>query len=75
MGTAGTAVFFSALTVIIALVRLSVVDISAITQMGIAAAAAVAIAMLLALTLTPALLGISGRHLLSTRPSNYYHVN
>ena len=67
MGTAGTAVFFSALTVIIALVGLSVVDISAITQMGIAAAAAVAIAMLLALTLTPALLGISGRHLLSRR--------
>ena len=58
---------------------IALVGLSVVTQrhhpMGITAAAAVAIAMLLALTLTPALLGISGRHLLSTPPSNYYHVN
>ncbi|MCB0913835.1 MAG: MMPL family transporter, partial [Propionibacteriaceae bacterium] len=61
-GTAGSAVVFAGLTVIIALVGLSVVNIRFLTEMGIAAAATVAIAVLIALTLLPALLSVAGRH-------------
>jgi putative drug exporter of the RND superfamily len=67
MGTAGTAVLFAAVTVIIALAGLSVAGIDFLTQMGLSAAFAVLIAMLVALTLTPALLGILGRRILSGR--------
>jgi RND superfamily putative drug exporter len=67
LGTAGSAVFFAAITVVIALVGLSVVGVDFLTQMGIAAAAAVVVAMLVALTLTPALLSLFGRFLLSGR--------
>ncbi|WP_308465564.1 MMPL family transporter [Rathayibacter soli] len=66
-GTAGTAVFFAAATVIVALVGLSVANIDFLTDMGVAAAAGVAIAMLVALTLTPALLDLIGRFALSRR--------
>ncbi|MEZ5093674.1 MMPL family transporter [Nocardioides sp.] len=61
-GTAGSAVVFAGLTVIIALTGLSLVGISFLTQMGLAAAATVAIAVLIALTLLPALLSVAGRH-------------
>lgn len=67
LGTAGSAVFFAAVTVVIALAGLSVVGVDFLTQMGIAAAAAVVVAMLVALTLTPALLSLFGRFLLSGR--------
>jgi RND superfamily putative drug exporter len=60
-GTAGTAVFFAALTVIIALAGLAVARVGFLTQMGLAAAGAVFVAMLMALTLTPALLSFIGR--------------
>ncbi|WP_370330675.1 MMPL family transporter [Mycolicibacterium hippocampi] len=60
VGTAGGAVVFAALTVIIALCGLSVVGIPFLTYMGLAAAAAVLIAMLIALTLLPALFGFAG---------------
>ncbi|CAL9537570.1 MMPL family transporter [Streptomyces sp. Tu 3180] len=60
-GTAGSAVVFAGLTVVIALVGLSVVNIPMLTKMGIAAAGTVAIAVLIALTLVPALLGYAGR--------------
>ncbi|HKN55266.1 MAG TPA: MMPL family transporter, partial [Amycolatopsis sp.] len=60
-GTAGSAVVFAGLTVIIALAGLSVVGIPFLAQMGIAAAATVAIAVLIALTLLPAILGFTGR--------------
>jgi RND superfamily putative drug exporter len=60
-GTAGTAVFFAALTVIIALAALAVARVGFLTQMGLAAAGAVFVAMLMALTLTPALLSFIGR--------------
>lgn len=60
VGTAGGAVVFAALTVIIALCGLSVVGIPFLTYMGVAAAVAVLIAMLIALTLLPALLGFAG---------------
>jgi RND superfamily putative drug exporter len=60
-GTAGSAVVFAGLTVVIALVGLSVVNIPMLTKMGIAAAGTVAIAVLIALTMIPALLGYAGR--------------
>jgi RND superfamily putative drug exporter len=60
VGTAGGAVVFAGLTVIIALCGLSVVGIPFLTVMGLAAASSVAIALLIALTLVPALLGFAG---------------
>ncbi|HKV19478.1 MAG TPA: MMPL family transporter [Mycobacterium sp.] len=60
VGTAGGAVVFAALTVIIALCGLSIVGIPFLTYMGIAAAASVLIALLIAVTLLPALLGFAG---------------
>ncbi len=67
VGTAGSAVVFAGLTVVIALAALSVVGIPFITQMGLAAAATVALAVLIALTLLPAVLGIAGRHITGGR--------
>ncbi|MCC2031319.1 MMPL family transporter [Microbacterium allomyrinae] len=58
-GTAGSAVVFAGVTVLIALVGLSFAGIPFLTTMGIAAAVAVAIAVVVAITLTPALLGFS----------------
>ncbi|WP_418957523.1 MMPL family transporter [Streptomyces tritici] len=59
-GTAGSAVVFAGLTVVIALVGLAVVNIPMLTKMGFAAAGTVVIAVLIALTLIPALLGFAG---------------
>ncbi|MFC9846824.1 MMPL family transporter [Streptomyces sp. NPDC060223] len=56
-GTAGSAVVFAGLTVVIALAGLSVVGVPMLTKMGLAAAGAVAVGVLIALTLVPALLG------------------
>ncbi|GAB3571734.1 MMPL family transporter [Amycolatopsis endophytica] len=67
VGTAGSAVVFAGLTVIIALVGLTVVGIPILGQMGIAAAVTVAIAVLIALTLLPALLGFAGRKVVGKR--------
>jgi RND superfamily putative drug exporter len=67
MGTAGTAVFFAAATVIIALAGLSIVGVDFLTQMGLSGAFAILIAMLVALTLTPALLAVLGRRILGGR--------
>ncbi|MER6674860.1 MMPL family transporter [Streptomyces sp. NPDC000983] len=61
VGTAGSAVVFAGLTVVIALVGLSVVNIPMLTKMGVAAAGTVVIAVLIALTMIPALLGYAGR--------------
>ncbi|MFE9022300.1 MMPL family transporter [Streptomyces sp. NPDC007808] len=61
VGTAGSAVVFAGLTVVIALVGLSVVNIPMLTKMGVAAAGTVVIAVLIALTMVPALLGYAGR--------------
>ncbi|MEA9985964.1 MMPL family transporter [Subtercola sp. RTI3] len=66
-GTAGTAVFFAASTVIVALAGLSVVGIGFLTQMGLSAAVGVFVALLVSLTLTPALLSLSGEKVLSRR--------
>ena len=62
-GTAGSAVLFAGLTVVIALAALSVVGIPFLTQMGLAAAFTVVVAVLIALTLLPALFGALGRRI------------
>lgn len=67
VGTAGTAVVFAGLTVIIALVGLLVVNIRVISEMGIAAAVAVAVSVLIALTLLPVLMRTLGRRALPKR--------
>ncbi|MEU9145892.1 MMPL family transporter [Streptomyces sp. NPDC048349] len=63
-GTAGSAVVFAGLTVVIALVGLAVVNIPMLTKMGFAAAGTVVIAVLVALTLVPAILGFAGKKVL-----------
>ncbi|WP_345764191.1 efflux RND transporter permease subunit [Diaminobutyricibacter sp. McL0608] len=63
VATAGSAVLFAGITVIIALVGLSVAGIPFLTTMGIAASVAVAIAVLISLTLTPALVGFAGKRI------------
>ncbi|WP_369140141.1 MMPL family transporter [Modestobacter versicolor] len=62
-GTAGSAVVFAGLTVVIALAGLSVVGIPFLTVMGLGAAGTVLVAMLVALTLVPALMGFAGARL------------
>jgi RND superfamily putative drug exporter len=64
VGTAGSAVVFAGLTVIIALAGLSVIGIPTATKMGLAAAATVGVAVLVAVTLIPALLGFWPRAVL-----------
>jgi RND superfamily putative drug exporter len=64
VATAGSAVVFAGLTVIIALLGLAVVQIPFLTVMGIGAAISVVIAVLVALTLLPAVLGLFGRRLI-----------
>ncbi|TCC00472.1 MMPL family transporter [Micromonospora zingiberis] len=67
VGTAGSAVTFAGLTVVIALTALAVVNIPFLTQMGLAAAGAVVVAVFIALTLLPALLGFVGSRALGRR--------
>ncbi|MFF5899410.1 MMPL family transporter [Streptomyces argenteolus] len=67
VGTAGSAVVFAGLTVVIALVGLAVVNIPMLSKMGFAAAGTVAIAVLIALTLVPALLGFAGKRILGRK--------
>lgn len=62
-GTAGSAVVFAGLTVMIALVGLGVAGIPFLTTMGVAAAVTVGITVLVSLTLLPALLGFAGERL------------
>ncbi|HUH52943.1 MAG TPA: MMPL family transporter, partial [Microbacteriaceae bacterium] len=65
--TSGSAVVFAGLTVVIALVGLSVAGIPFLTALGIAAAGAVALAVVIAVTLTPAVLAMTGNRILSKR--------
>ena len=58
VATAGSAVVFAGLTVMIALAGLSVTGISFLTLMGLASAVAVLVAVLIALTLVPAVFGL-----------------
>ncbi|KQT96810.1 MMPL family transporter [Sanguibacter sp. Leaf3] len=64
VGTAGSAVVFAGLTVVIALAGLSVTGIPFLATMGLAAAATVAIAVLIATTLLPAIMGFAGDRLI-----------
>lgn len=59
--TAGSAVVFAGLTVVVALAGLAVAGVPFLTVMGLTASAAVALAVLVAVTLVPALLGFAGR--------------
>lgn len=59
-GTAGSAVVIAGTTVVIALAGLSVVGITFLAEMGLAAAATVVIAVLAAVTLVPAVLSFLG---------------
>ncbi len=62
--TAGSAVIFAGITVMIALVGLSIAGIPFLATMGIAAAIAVMFAVLIAVSLTPAILSFLGTRLL-----------
>ncbi|WP_280219283.1 MMPL family transporter [Nocardia neocaledoniensis] len=63
LGTAGSAVVFAGLTVIIALGALSIVGVQFLTFMGLGGAIAAAFAVLTAITLMPALMGAFGKAL------------
>jgi RND superfamily putative drug exporter len=60
IATAGQAVLFAGMTVVIAIVGLQLSGIPAVTTMGYAIALVVIVAMVLAITLLPALLGWAG---------------
>ncbi|MDX3612425.1 MMPL family transporter [Streptomyces europaeiscabiei] len=64
LGTAGSAVVFAGLTVVIALAGLSVVGIRMLSDLGLAAAFAVVVAVVVALTLLPAVLGFAGMRIM-----------
>ncbi|MFE6820959.1 MMPL family transporter [Streptomyces sp. NPDC057690] len=66
-GTAGSAVVFAGLTVVIALAGLSVIGVPVLTKMGLCAAGAVIVGVLVALTLIPALLGFWPNAVLSRK--------
>ncbi|RSN25793.1 transporter [Amycolatopsis sp. WAC 04169] len=66
--TAGSAVIFAGLTVVIALLGLFVAGIPFLTTMGIAAAGGVAVAVIVAITLIPALLAFAGERLRPKKP-------
>ncbi|MET7746453.1 MMPL family transporter [Streptomyces sp. NPDC005385] len=68
VGTAGSAVVFAGLTVVIALVGLAVANVPMLTKMGFAAAGTVVIAVLIALTAIPALLGFVNRRVSPRTP-------
>jgi membrane protein YdfJ len=61
--TAGSAVVFAGMTVIVALVGLSVVGIPFLTTMGLAAAFSILVAIIVAIVLVPAVLGLMGHRL------------
>ena len=67
VGTAGSAVVFAGLTVVIALVGLSISNVPFLTVMGVFGAVTVAFEVMLALTLLPAFMGFAGERL---RPRN-----
>ena len=62
-GTAGSAVIFAGLTVMIALLGLGIAGIPFLTTMGVAAAVGVGVSVLISITLIPALLGFAGERL------------
>ncbi|MBB3111502.1 RND superfamily putative drug exporter [Paenibacillus phyllosphaerae] len=77
VGTAGSAVFFAGLTVIIALCGMLVIGIAFLSTMALVAAASVLVNVLIALTLLPALLGLVGERIVSAkaRAKNSQHTS
>jgi len=69
VATAGSAVVFAGLTVIIALVGLSISGVPFLGVMGVFSAVGVFVEVLLALTLLPAFLGFAGQRLLPKQKS------
>ncbi len=67
LATAGNAVVFAAITVIIALSALTVVNIPFMTTMGLAGAGSIAIAALVAISALPALLRLAGSKIFSRK--------
>ena len=67
IATAGNAVVFATLTVVIALAALSIVGIPFMTMMGLAGASSIAIAALVVITLIPALLRLAGLKIFGKR--------
>ncbi|MCX4825789.1 MMPL family transporter [Streptomyces sp. NBC_01142] len=74
VGTAGSAVVFAGLTVIVALAGLAVVNIPMLTKMGLAAAGTVAVSVLVAITLVPALLGFAPVRVMARKGRLQYAV-
>ena len=67
VGTAGSAVLFAGLTVVIALLGLLTLGIAFVNTMALTAATTVTLAVLIALTALPALLGLVGERVASNR--------
>ncbi|MEV6764836.1 MMPL family transporter [Streptomyces sp. NPDC051105] len=74
-GTAGSAVVFAGLTVVIALAGLSVVGVPMLTKMGLAAAGTVVVSVLIALTMIPAMLGYAGRRVRAAGEKRRTHAH
>lgn len=70
--TAGSAVIFAGLTVIIALASLAVVNIPFLSVMGLAASFTVLISVLIAITLLPAILSLAGNRISPTRRNRLF---
>ncbi|CAM3432367.1 MMPL family transporter [Marinicrinis lubricantis] len=70
-GTAGNAVVFAGLTVVVALLGFSVARIPFLTMMGVSAAVCVFTAMILAVTVVPALLGMMGHKIGPARKNRF----
>jgi RND superfamily putative drug exporter len=69
VATAGSAVVFAGITVIIALLGLLVVGIPFLSVMGVGAAGAVLVAVLASMTLLPAILGLAGTRMIPKQGS------
>ncbi|HEY8992405.1 MAG TPA: MMPL family transporter [Candidatus Microsaccharimonas sp.] len=67
IGSAGNAVIFAALTVVIALSALSIVNVPFMTLMGLTGAATIAVAAMVSISLVPAMLGIAGRRVFNKK--------
>ena len=74
-GTSGNAVLFAGTTVIIALLALNVTGIPFLGYMGDAAALCVFVAVLISVTLTPAMLSLIGRRVMSKKNVGIYRYS
>lgn len=67
VGTAGSAVVFAGMTVVIALAALTLSGMPILAEMGVVAAATVAVAVVVAVTISPAVLRLMGTRVVSKR--------